>query len=143
MAVRATKKLDYATIMTYTVASGLTATKGKVVKRAAADNQVQDAPPGDDNLLGVVIDITATGTADLKTRVQVAIPGGTGSVPMLVGTGGVTQGKKVVVVATGVQDAPTQVVPGSAAAVIVGIAMDSGVAGDFAGVNLDFSNRAS
>lgn len=136
MATRAHKLANFVTTMTFTVAASQVVTKGKVVKFASADTDVQDAAAGDDNIIGIALESGVAGA-----RVQIFLPGGV--IPMLVGTGGSTRGKKQIVVSDGITDAPAQSTAGTTNNVIVGIAVQTGVAVDMIGVIPQFSNRGS
>lgn len=130
MATRAIKKLDFAHIETYTVAAGQTCTAGKTVKHSGADDQIQDAGANSDLAIGVALGTPGTVYA-AAAKVQVALMAPV--VPMLVGTGGTTRGKKQKVVADGVTDAIANG-GGTTDVQLAGIAMQSGVAGDYVGV---------
>jgi hypothetical protein len=97
---------------------------------------VQNAGATDDNLICIFLESATAGN-----RVQGLLPGPV--VPMLVGTGGVTRGKKVVTVSDGVADAPAHDSSGATDGIITGIAYESGVAGDMVGVIPTFFNRGS
>jgi hypothetical protein len=100
-------------------------TAGRAVKRGSTDTEVTNAGAGDDAVFaGVALETVTGGSA----RVQVALPPG-GPVPMIVGTGGVTRGVRVKLVADGVADAATT-------AAAIGTAVQTGVAGDLVGVLL-------
>lgn len=136
MAVRATKKIDFAHVATMTVAASQTTTAGRVQKFAAADNQVQDSTATDDNIVGIALDSGTGGQ-----RVRVLLPGPI--VPMVVGTGGTTRGKKQIMAANGITDAPAHQSNGATNNIIVAVAFESGVAGDLVGAIPTFTNRGS
>lgn len=132
---RVLKKIDYATIMTLTVTAAKVATKGFAVIISGNLTVEDDAATGD-TVIGVALE-----TATAGNRVQVLLFGPV--VPMKVGTGDTTRGKKQKTVATGITDAPTTANSGATTTPILGIALESGVAGDFVGVMLAPSNRIS
>lgn len=136
MATRALKKLDYATIMTFTVATGQTATKGKHVLLSGSDNAVATAGANSDLAVGIALHSAAAGA-----EVQVALLGPV--IPTLVGTGGSTRGTKQVIVADGVTDCAAHDSSGATDNSVVGIAMQSGVAGDLIGMMQTLGNRGS
>src|SRR5262245_32380914 len=136
MATRAKKKIDFAHISTYTVASAKTVTKGFPVIFSGSDTEIEDAGANSDLLIGVALNGGAAGE-----RVQVLHPAPI--VPMKCGTGGTTRGKKQKMAADGVFDAPAHDSSGATDDSIVGIAMQSGVAGDTVGVMPTFHNRGS
>lgn len=133
--LRTLKKLDHATIETFTVTATKAATKGFAVIISGNMTVEDDAATGD-TAIGVALD-----TATAGNRVQVLLFGPV--VPMKVGTGDTTRGKKQKTVATGITDAPTTTNSGATTTPIIGIALESGVAGDFVGVMLAPSNRIS
>lgn len=136
MAARALKKLDFATIITYKVAAGQAATLGRPVLLSAADDEVATAGANSDLAVGVPLNTAAAGA-----EVQVALLGPV--VPTLVGAGGSTRGTKQVLVADGVTDCAAHDSSGATDNAVVGIAMQSGVAGDLIGMMLTLGNRGS
>lgn len=132
----ALRKYNNGQIFDYTVAATKTVTAYKLVEFSGADNAIEDLGAGEDLGIGVALD---SGTAGQRVRVLVPNP----VVPMLVGTGGATRGKKAVVVADGVADAPAHDSSGGTDDAIYGIFMQSGIATNRVGVQLFFSNRGS
>lgn len=135
--VRVLKKIDFATIITFT--AGATCTAGVACSLSAAMT-VGDAPAGSDVIVGVTLGNVGQ-TFLTGARVQVGLAGPV--FPMKVGTGGTTRGTKQKVVADGITDAPTTLNAGATTTPIMGIALESGVAGDFVGVIMVPSNRIS
>lgn len=136
MATRAKKKIDFAHISTYTVAATKSVTKGFPVIFSGADNEIENSGAGSDLIMGVALETGAAGD-----RVQVLHP--VPVVPMKVGTGGATRGKKLKMAADGVTDAAAHDSSGTTDDSIVGIAMQSGVAADMIGVMPTFGNRGA
>jgi len=136
MAERALKKLDFAPIMTYVVATGQTTTKGLGVIFSGAETTIATAASGFDGCFGVALETT---TAGKECQVALFAP----IIPMVVGTGGSTYGTKQQFVADGVTDAAAHDSSGSTDDIIVGLAMQSGVAGDTIGVQVMPSNRGA
>lgn len=134
MAARANKQLQYSVIRAYPVAVSQTVTIGKTVKFGTGETDIQDAGAGSDVEIGVAIACTdgSTGVITAGKSVEVAMFGHQ-ILPMLVGTGGATAGKKAVVVADGVTDVATSG-GGTVAVECVGIFTQAGVAGDVVGV---------
>lgn len=135
MATRAHRHLSFAVIKVYNVATSQTVTIGKTCKFATgSETDVQDAGAGSDGEIGTVLSCTdgSTGVIAAGKQVEVALLGNQ-IVPMLVGTGGTTAGKKQVVVSDGITDAAANG-GGTTAVETVGIALQAGVAGDVVGV---------
>lgn len=132
---RVLKKIDHATIGTFTVTATKAATKGFAVI-ISGNMTVEDAGASDDTIIGVALE-----TATAGNRVQVGLLGPV--YPMVVGTGDVTRGKKQKPVSTGITDAPAHDSSGATDNIIVGIALESGVAGDLVGVMLTLGNRGA
>lgn len=132
MAARANRHLEFAYIRPYTVETGQTVVGGKPVKFGSSDTTVQDSGAASDLMIGVARNPGTTYTAG--QTVEVVHPF-TVVVPMVVGTGGSTRGLKQKVVSDGITDVATL---GGATTPIysIGIAMQSGVAGDYVGVGL-------
>lgn len=133
MATRAIKQLQFSILRPYPVAAGQTVTIGKTVKFGTGETDIQDAGVVDLEI-GVAVSCTdgSTGVITAGKVVEVAMSGHQ-IVPMLVGTGGATAGKKAVVVADGVTDAAATG-GGTVAVECVGIFVQAGVAGDVVGV---------
>lgn len=138
MAERANVHEQYGYIRPYIVASGQTATAGKPVIFAAVDGEVQDSGAGSDLMIGVARGKPGQTYAAGDT-VEVLHPF-TVVARMLVGTGGTTRGKKQKVVSDGITDADTQG-GGTNPIYSVGVALQSGVVGDFVGVGLMLDSR--
>lgn len=136
MATRALKKLDFATIMTFVVATGQAATKGRHVLLSGSDNEIATAGANSDLAIGIALNTAAAGA-----EVQVALLGPV--IPALVGTGGSTRGTKQVLVADGITDCAAHDSSGATDNSVVGIAMQSGSAGDLIGVVQTLGNRGS
>jgi hypothetical protein len=132
---RASQQLQYCTMMTLTVTTAKATTKGMSVIMSG-NHTVEDATLTDDTIVGVAMETKTAGQ-----RVEVAMLGPV--IPMKVGTGDTTRGKKQIPVATGITDAPAHDSSGATDGIIVGIALESGVAGDFVGVMLTLGNRGS
>jgi hypothetical protein len=136
MATTALRKTDFLTTMRFRVAASQTATKGKPVLLSGADNEIDDAGADSDLAVGVALETKAAGV-----DCDVALFGPV--VPVLVGTGGATRGKKGAIVADGFADAPAHNSDGTGNQAIYVIFMQSGVAGDLVGAMLCPSNRGS
>lgn len=140
MAARANRHLEFAYIRPYTVETGQTVTAGKSVIFGSGDNTVQDSGGASDLIIGVARGAAGT-TYAAGATVEVVHPF-TVVVPMLVGTGGSTRGKKQKVVSDGITDANT-LGGGSTAIYSVGVALQSGVVGDLIGVGLMLDSRVT
>lgn len=136
MAERALKKLDFATIMTFKVAAGQAATKGRPVILSGSDLEIATAGANSDLVIGTALETAAAGA-----ECSVALVGPV--VPMLVGTGGSTRGTKQVLVADGITDCAAHDSSGATDNAVIGIAMQSGVAADIIGVIQTVCNRGS
>jgi len=133
----ATQKTGHATIASYTVAAGQTATLGRGVILSGADDEVATAGVASDLVIGVFKE-----TAAAAARVEVYLFGPV--IRVEVGAGGATRGNKSEVIATGLfQDAPAHDSSGASNDQIYGIFMQSGVSGDYVGMMLAPSNRGS
>jgi len=137
MATRALKKLDFAHIMTFEVAAAQTVTAGKTVIFDSDDLTIKDPGASSDLVVGVALGTPGTVfAAGAKVQVVLFAP----IVPMVVGTGGTTRGKKQVVVSDGVTDAAANG-GGTTAVETIGVAMQTGVAGDVIGVAIGLNSR--
>jgi hypothetical protein len=145
MAARAQKMLQNALIRDYVVEAGQTAVIGKPVQFGTTDGTVQDTGGASDLMIGIVkgpnADDPGTGIIPAGKHVEVVLLFAT-VCPMIVGTGNSTRGKKQVSVASGITDAAANG-GGTTAVSVVGVAMQSGVAGDLIGVGLTGGNRVS
>ena len=127
MATRPKSQYQYGTIGSYTTSAGETTTAGKTVVPDGADDEVKDPGAASDLVIGVALDTTTAGQR-VRVHHHAAI------VPMLVGTGDSTRGKKQIVAADGITDATAHDSDGTANEAIVGVAMQSGVATEMIGV---------
>jgi hypothetical protein len=127
----ARRQYEHGTIINMTVAAGQTTTIGHPVALASATT-VQTAY--DDTAFGV-----ALATAAAAAAVDILCFGPI--VPMVVGTGGSTVGVVQQLVADGVTDAAAHNSDGTGNDVIVGMAMETGVATAMIGVCLFRGNR--
>lgn len=132
---RTLKKMDFGHIVTFTVTATKASTKG-FAQIISGNMTVEDDASTGDTVVGVALE-----TATAGNRVQVLVAGPI--VPMKVGTGDTTRGKKQKTVATGITDAPATTNSGATTTPILGVALESGVAGDFVGVMLTLGNRIS
>jgi hypothetical protein len=135
MATRPTVRTQNTECRPCNVHTSSTVRKGFPVKYSAGTTNVIEATANTDNCVGVSRDAgDAAGTSGLK---QIGVYKHGGCVPMLVGTGGVTAGNPVrlAAAADGVTDAT--VGGGTTKILVIGVAEDTGVAGDYVGVNLN------
>ena len=116
-----------AIIRSYTVKASSTATKGKAAKLDGS-GAVLDIAAVSDNAIGIFLDTGAAGDV-----VRVAL-WGAGVVPVLVGTGGATEGAPLKYVSDGATTAT--IGGGTVKQIIVGQCLETGVAGDLVGCNL-------
>jgi hypothetical protein len=125
MALRPNEDKIRATIKDRNVSVGVTAYT--VVKRAAgaSDTDVMPAGVGDDQVADGVAEFTRVA----GQRVSVVTYESGGKTQVRVGTGGVTHGKRVKIVANGVADAADDVAS-------CGVADQTGVVGDLVGMQL-------
>jgi hypothetical protein len=123
MAARANVDLVRAIPKEFFVAAGGSTTAGMPVKFGATDQEITVATAAD----AAVVFATASVTAAAGERVEV-VPHGFQMVPIKVGVGGATRGKKLKLVNTGYTDTT------DAADIIHGRAMQSGVVGDIIGM---------
>ena len=130
----AIRRLAHATIGTFIVAAGETATLGKLATVGAADGDVQDGT-GDDGI-GIFRESGVPGD-----RVQVTLFGAVEVVT--VGTGGASYGEKAIHVATGFTDATAHDSSGATEEAIYGVFMETGAAGERIGMMLTISNRGA
>lgn len=127
MAARPDTSLHNATIVHKVVAAGQSVTAGRPVKLITDDDTCQHSGVGE-AAFGIALQDAAAGV-----RVQIALCGGGGIVPVLVGTGGATRDLAAVVVANGVTNSAT-LGGGTVLRNIVGYFTQSGVAGDLVGL---------
>jgi hypothetical protein len=124
---------QYCPTLSFDVATGQTVAAGRCVA-LASNTTVQHS--NTDTAIGVAIAAATAGNP-----VEVYMFGDV--VPMLVGTGGATQGVAQTLAADGVTDAATHDSSGTTDDEIVGWAMETGVATDIIGVMLCRGNRGS
>lgn len=136
MAERALKKIDFTPIMTYLVVAAGATTKGLPVSFSGAETTVATCTTGFDATIGTALETKTAGQ-----ECQIALWGPV--IPMVVGTGGSTYGTKQQFVADGVTDAAAHDSSGSTDDFIVGIAMQSGSAGETIGVQVMPCNRGA
>jgi len=132
----ALRKFEFAHIKEYTVAAGQSATLGRAVLLSGADTTIGTAGAGSDLAIGIALETAAAGA-----RCQVALFGPV--VAVVVGTGNATRGKKAILAADGLIDAPAHDSSGATDNQIYGIFMQSGVATNIVGMMLAPSNRGS
>lgn len=132
------RKIDFGTVGTFTVASGQSATKGKLAIFGSSDTTVQNGVSTSDTGIGIFM---ATAAADAQVDVLLF----NHVMPVLVGTGGCTRGKKAIFASAddGFTDAPAHDSSGATDNIIYGIFMQSGSAGDTVGLMCAPSNRGS
>lgn len=133
MATRAFEHLKNVIILTRTVKSGSTIPLGTKVVFVTDDNTVDPCGAADDLAIGTSISATTVG--DGIRTIQIALDF-IGVVKMLVGTGDSTRGKKqkTITAGGGITDAGTSGV--TTATAIAGVALQSGVAGDYIAVGI-------
>jgi hypothetical protein len=156
VAIRALKQLQNALIRPFTIEPSQQVVLGKTCKFGSLDTSVQDAGAGSDLVIGVVrMDGANAGYADASNIITPAyLPLPTVTTievilifhaigPMVVGTGGSTRGKKQIVAANGITDAPANPGAGSTDIEIVGVALQTGVLGDVIGVGIQLISRVN
>lgn len=111
----------------YLVASGDTATEGFLLLMDS-DTEVDDA--GANSVLGFAVALESKTAAQ---RVSVAPISGNACIPVKVGTGGATRGKKAAFASDGFTDAPA-LADGDTVTPTYGSFAESGVAGDMVGM---------
>ncbi len=126
MATRANEDLKYALVKTYEVAGGQSVTVGLLVK-LASDTTVQNAGANERGV-GVALETGAAGA-----RVQIAMLAGSAQLRVKVGTGGATRGGYLNHATDGFKDVGT-LGGGTVLKEVIGMALQSGVAGDFIAV---------
>jgi hypothetical protein len=136
MATRPHKDLQYAIIRTYTVTAGQTVAVGQPIKFASSDTEVQEAGAGE-VAFGICTAIggnTAVTAGAAGDKIEAALLGNA-IVPAVVGTGGSTRGVLQQAVSDGVTDSTPNGAPTTGVLVgIIGLALQSGVAGDQIGL---------
>ena len=136
MATRPTQLSEQATQMRFHVATGQTVEPGRPILLSGSDDECAHAGAGSDLAVGISQN---GGTAGDPIDAFMFGP----VVPVKVGTGGATRGKKAIIVSDGVTDAPDHDSDGTGNQAIYGIFVQSGVAGDFVGMMPVPSNRGS
>lgn len=124
---RASEDLRFALVKSYLVASGQTATKGKLVKHSTNEGEILTASAGNDGF-GIALADAVAGA-----YVQVAHLAGPCIIKVLVGTGGATHGKAAVAVSDGLTDAAT-LGGGTTLVNVLGHFQESGSVGDYVGL---------
>jgi hypothetical protein len=156
MALRALKHLEHAIIRPYTIQPSQQVVLGMTCVFGTLDTAVQAAAGASDLVIGVVrLDGVNAGYADASNIITPAyLPQPTTTtievvlmfsaiVPMTVGTGGSTRGKKQIVVSTGVTDAPANPGADTTDIEIIGVALQTGVAGDVIGIGIGLNSRTN
>lgn len=133
-AMRHTKN---ALILEYEVSTGDTATEGEAVL-LDSDTTIDDCDGASDLAVGIAL---KTGVAGDKVPVAMF---GHAVIGAKAGTGGVTRGKKQILVSDGFTDAPAHDADGNTNDAIYGVALQSATAGQFFGLLVGSpSNRGS
>lgn len=117
-----------AVILPFVVKAASAVTKGKPVKLDTSTGTVLDMAAVGDNVIGIALDTGAAGDT-----VRVAL-WGPGVVPALVGTAGATMGAPAKYASDGLVDGT--VGGGTTKLFVCGQFLETGVAGDFVGLNL-------
>ena len=130
MAVRPHERMDHALIMTFSDASMPAFSKGDEVKFDSSDTLLAETTNSDVAAIGVVVQANAAGKP-----VSVAMYGSAAVIPVLVGTGGATRGSFAVKTTDGFTNSDT-IGGGTTAMYIRGQFTQSGVAGDYVGLNI-------
>lgn len=134
-AARAIKQTQNALVRPYIVDATQTVTVGMTVIFSTDEFHVKGAGGASDLEIGICLpspDANASGVVAAGKTVEIAMLGWM-IIPMVVGTGNCTAGKKQVIVATGITDAAASG-GGTTAVECVGIALQTGVANDIIGV---------
>lgn len=126
MAARCDEMLEKLVVITRTVVAAGAATKGRLAKWSATEQQVTNAGAGE-NGFAIFLETKAAGEP-----VQMALLQGAGVIPVVVGTGGATEGSY----ATNAADGLTNQTLGGGTTVkyIAGKFMGNGVATDIVGL---------
>lgn len=133
MAVRAHRKDAYSTTLALAVASGQVVTEGLGVV-LASDTTCQVAGADSDLIIGIA---RTSQTAGEEVVIDLFGP----IIPVKVGTGGATRGKKAKHVADGFTDATAHNSDGTGNESTYGIFLQSGVAADIVGLVPGAANR--
>ena len=140
MAVRPNQHTQFATRKSYAVDAAQTVTIGAPVTFSTDDTHVKATSSGTGNNVAVGIAITSTDGVTGVSGNVVSPPGAVDVilfgpvVPMTVGTAGATMGKQQVMASNGVVDAAAAASSGSTINECIGVATQTGVAGDVIGV---------
>jgi hypothetical protein len=140
---RAVKKLGAGPVIgTYTVASSQTVKAGMSVVLSGSDTAIDQAVITDDTQIGVALGTPGT-SYSAGDLVQVLHYGPI--VPVLVGTGGATRGKKAVVSSSndGMTDCAAHDSDGTGNQNVQGVFMQSGDATEHVGMMMVMGNRGS
>lgn len=139
MATRPTVRTEGTLAKPYDVYTGSTIRKGFPVKFYTGTTKVVEADATTDNVIGIARDAgDAAGTSGLK---QIVVYMHGGIVPVLVGTGGATAGVAARLAVPSAADGVTDATTGGGTTKIVelGYFVDTGVAGDYVGLNLNIT----
>lgn len=129
----------HATRVTLAATAATAITKGMPLKFATSARTVEHAGASDDVQIGIAGN--SVGASDADRDVEVYLPGPV--VPVLVGTGGATQGAKAVIVANGFANAGAHDSSGATDNSIAGVFFETGVVGDIVGMIPILSNRGA
>lgn len=129
MATRAWEVLANATIRAYDVPSGKAITKGKPVMHSGADDAAEDATATTSDAIGIALESGAASTSNKKVVLF-----GNGIAKVLVASGGATRGAFAKYASGGSTD--MTVGGGTTKVVCLGQYLQSGVSGDYVGINL-------
>lgn len=135
MATRPTVRTQNTECRPADVYTSSTVRKGFPVKYYSGTTKVVEATANTDHCVGVARDTgDAAGTSGLK---QIGVFKHGGCIPMLVGTGGVTAGEPVRLAAAADGITNATIGGGTTQIFVFGTAEDTGVAGDYVGVNFN------
>ena len=135
----ASRHTQHATRVTLEAKASTLITKGMPVKFTTSARTVEHAGASDDVQIGIAGNtVTAT---DTDRDVNVYLPGPV--VPVLVGTGGATQGTKAKIVSDGFTNAGAHDSSGATDDSIAGVFFETGVVGDIVGMIPLLSNRGA
>lgn len=128
MVQRATVMMEKALIVTRVVAAAQTIERGHLLRAGATAGEVVKCGAGE---RGIYVALENNSTAG--SRIQVAFLSPSSILPVIVGTGGASEGAMLVLAADGVTDAPT-LGGGTVVRNVVGVAVETGVADDLIGM---------
>ncbi len=126
MAARSHRNHEHLLVITRTVVAAGAATKGRMAKFGATEQQVTNAGANEKGF-GIFLESAVAG-AD----VQIALLQGAGIIEVLVGTGGATEGEFAVGAADGLTNQTLG--GGNTVKYIAGTFLQTGVAGDYVGL---------